>query len=620
MRVISDELLAALAHRPLIAKITLDGVDIIQGDPVQEIRFRDGTNGDINAVSIGGTVAASVEVILDKTLVNTTVSGREMHIELGMELDPGEEWFDMGTYTVTDDEHDDGVLTVTGMDRMAQQFDVEYVPLEGFDFDSEEGVRAKAFVTALCARKGVAADLSDLQDHILKNFSPVGCTERRLLGYIAALYGKFAKIDQDGVLRFRWYKNVDVIKSGDDYYQDGMTKAGYDFSVQWLKCYNEVLEETLTEGDPDGEQGIYFACPWMTPEILLSIWESLRGFSCAPVPELTFFGDPRLEAGDSIRLVTLDGEIFRVPIMTIIQEFDGGLRTSVSSVGQNKSDVYEGPVQRETKRSIAKILKRADSIEMSVESAENEISYLQLQAQGIEARVKDSEGNISSLQQQADSLDARVEDVAGNVADLQIQGDEIKAQVEGYGEELTQVKQTSGQVSVTAADENGTLETKINPNEWSAERRDKEGTVTSGFRFDFGVGQFVFDGTGKFTAPDGKSYITVEGGQFVLYAKDGEYGDYIDIARIGFCEDSEGVDYPYFLLGHADAAGADHGKIGLLKMFSNGIWLGNSVPRESVGNFIGLPGAAGLFVNTQEPRTYIVDGEVLADAFECVFA
>ena len=619
MRLISDELMASLDHKALTARITLDGWQVVQNnpegdEPIQSIHFDDGAGGESSAVSVGSTIAASVSVSLDKSLVDYALSGREMHIELGMMLSNGEEWFDMGTYTITDASSDDSTVTIIGMDAMVSKLDIEYEPMEGFDFESEEGISAKGFVAAACQRFGISADLEDLPDYPLTLFSPDGCTWRQLIGFVAALYGRFVRIGRDGVLRFLWYNNVDIRITADDYYEDGLQKRYYNFTVSWLKCYNEVLEETFSAGDTSADQGIYFACPWMNQEILDGLWETLGGYSYAPVSELRFFGDPRLESGDAPRLICLDGEVYRVPIMGITHEWDGGLITTISSSGQLRSDAYEGPVQRETRRSIAKILKRTDSIEMSVENAEREVSYLQLQAQDITGRVEDNEGNISQLQLQAEELEAKAEDAAGNIAALQIQADEISQRIEDTNGDVTVIQQTAGQVMVKAEDEEGTLETQINPSAWFAERTDKNGKVTSSFRFDFGLGQFVFDGTGKFMSADGKSYITVDGGAFVLYAQDAN-DNFVDIARIGFSEDSEGADYPYLLLGQSGEAN----NMGLIKTFANGIFIGNSAPKLSTGNFVGLAGATGFFIDTVNAKTYSVDGETMRNAFTAVF-
>lgn len=622
MREISDELIGSMENEVLLARITLDGWQVVENDtqgdePIQDIHFADGSGGDSSAVSIGSTISASVTVNLEKSLVSYALNGREMHIELGMALPSGEEWFDMGTYTVTDVQNDDGTVIVTGMDAMVSKLDTEYEELPELYFEESAGISAKALVRAICNKFGLSVNLDDMDDHILKDFSPDGCTWRQLIGFVAALYGRFAKIGRNGELQFLWYQNVPIRITADEYYEDGLLKGAYSFKVSWLRCYNEVLEETLIEGNEDADQGIYFTCPWMTQDILAGLWEQVRGLTYAPVSDLTFFGDPRLEVGDAIRLICLDGEPFLVPVMGITHDWDGGLVTSVSSVGQLKSDTHEGPVQRETKRTIAKILKRAESIEMSVENAENEMSYLQLQVESIDTKVKDNEGNLSQLEQTAGALQAAVEDAVGNIAALQIQADEISGQVENMAGDYTQIMQTAGQVNVNAADENGTLETKITPVAWVAQRKDAAGKVTSSFHFDFDLGQFVFDGTGKFMAPDGKSYMTMDGGSFVLRTQ-GEDEKWAAIAKIGFSEDSNGVDYPYMLMGHA-VDSAEEQNLTLVKTFSNGIYIGNAVPKLNTGKFLGLPGAVGFFVDIENKKTYNVVGDELYDAFTAVF-
>lgn len=615
MKYVSEKFAEAMKSRPYIARITLDSKDVIQGDPIKNIMFRGGSNGDADAVSIGCVVASSVEIELDKTLVEVTLTDRSMDVSLGIDIDGSIEWISMGAYKITDVQGDDDTITVNGLDPAAEHFEAEYEDIEGIDFSSAEGVSAKTFVDAVCSRHGISADLWELEDIMLTGFNPEGLTDRQLIGMVAGLYGRFAAIGRDGVLRFSWYKNVDAEITGDDYYEGGLEKAEYGFSVAWLKCYNEVLEETLIEGDPDAAQGIYFSCPWMTQERLELLWETIRGFSYVPVSGLSFLGDPRLEAGDIITVTNLAGESFRVPIMTISHEYDGGLKTEISAQGQSTSDTYEGPVQRETKRTIAKIVKTQNGIEMSVANAQNEISYLQLTAEDISARVKDAEGNVSDLQIRADEVEAAVQDAAGNLANLQVQADEIAGKVENAEGDITLIKQTAGHVSVEAEDEAGKLETQINAKAWIAKRTDTDGKVTSAFYFDFEVGQFVFDGTGKFMSPDGKSYITLEGSEFVMYAQAGDDGEMIDIARIGFTEDSEGYDYPYFLMGNADAGGSNFDKIGLVKMFRNGLYAGNSAPRNSTGSFLGLSGAAGFFVDTLNAVAYVVSGEEMKELY-----
>lgn len=122
---------------------------------------------------------------------------------------------------------------------------------------------------------------------------------------------------------------------------------------------------------------------------------------------------------------------------------------------------------------------------------------------------------------------------------------------------------------------------------------------------------FSMRGTGRFTSPDGKSYITIEGDVFVLYAQDGESEEFKPIARIGFTEDSEGYDYPYILLGNS----TDSGENGLIKKFGDGLFIGNSESLYADGKFV--PGAEsnGFFINTTTGKAYAVRGGDMLDVF-----
>lgn len=140
-------------------------------------------------------------------------------------------------------------------------------------------------------------------------------------------------------------------------------------------------------------------------------------------------------------------------------------------------------------------------------------------------------------------------------------------------------------------------------------------TSKDGTSFYLDLDEGTFYSTGKFMSSNGKSYITVEGSEFVLYAQAGDNGEFIDIIRIGFSEDSEGYDYPYFILGNADEDGSNFDQIGLIKMFRNGLYAGNSAPRLSTGSFVGLTGAAGFFVDTINAIAYVVSGEDMKELY-----
>lgn len=346
---VSDSFLAAMKTQSYVARLTMDGTAVIHGDAIQNIVFRGGTNGENDAFSLGGTFASSVEITLDKAQVPTVAYGCHILVELGLELSAGTEWLPMGVYYVTDPLVDDDLLTVTAYDALAAKFDVEYEPLSNFDFSADAGVSSTAFLAGICQRRGVEVDISNL-DPIPLHTSPSGFTERQVIGFVAALYGGFARIDRAGVLRICTFSKTNVKVTSDDYYESGMEKAGYSFTVQWLKCYNDISELTMIMGDVSAQQGIYLESIWMNNAILESLWEKLQGFSYVPVTEVSFFGNPLIDAGDIITLEDMSGVSVEVPVMRIIHEYDGGVLTRVTASGQAETESYASSISRQLQR------------------------------------------------------------------------------------------------------------------------------------------------------------------------------------------------------------------------------------------------------------------------------
>lgn len=346
---VSDSFAAAMRTRPYVVRLTLDGTAGIPRDAVQEIIFRSGAGAESDTFTLGGAVSASVEIQLDKAQISQVSHGMQISVELGQELPGGTEWLPMGVYYVTEPLADDDRLTVKASDALAAKFDREYEPLDGFDFAAEGGVSSTALLVALCDRRGVQVDVSELDTIALKG-APDGFTERQIIGFIAALYGGFAQMSRTGVLQIRTFRKTDKKVTADDYYENGMEKAGYDFCVQWIKCYNEISELTMVLGDVSAQQGIYLESIWMNSAILQGLWEKLQGFSYVPVTELSFFGNPLIDPGDIITMEDLSGVSADVPVMRISHEYDGGIITRVTANGQAETSSPAGPLGQQLRR------------------------------------------------------------------------------------------------------------------------------------------------------------------------------------------------------------------------------------------------------------------------------
>ena len=136
------------------------------------------------------------------------------------------------------------------------------------------------------------------------------------------------------------------------------------------------------------------------------------------------------------------------------------------------------------------------------------------------------------------------------------------------------------------------------------------------FKLDFENGTFSMRGSGRFQSPDGSTYIEIEGDEMVMYSRDKITGEYVDKIHFGFVmgasPDSTGgiIEYPYLLLGNAGSM-----QVGMVKKFYNGLWVGNSAPKELSGNFEGMQGASGFFIDTFNGKTYVVDGTKMKDVY-----
>ena len=73
--------------------------------------------------------------------------------------------------------------------------------------------------------------------------------------------------------------------------------------------------------------------------------------------------------------------------------------------------------------------------------------------------------------------------------------------------------------------------------------------------------------------------------------------------HLGFI--TQGFDYPFLKLGSGNG---DEGTWGLIKKFTDGMWMGNSAPENDYGELTPAAGYNGIFFDFTENRAYIVNG------------
>ena len=303
-----------------------------------------------NEITIGNTCASSVTFSIYMPAIS--LENKEITIFEGVKVGTEINYIKLGIFTVTKQTSDGEYTSYEAYDRMYKA-DMPY--FSDMAFPSTD----KAILNEICGKLGISLATNIATAHTI-NDKPQGYTYREIIGYMAMLQGCNAVINADGNLELRWYKDSGYVLDGHKYYQQSVTfTTSKDFIIQKLTCNNTKSGSTeqseITSGD--GATGLSFANPFMTQAILDEVYKKIGGFQFRPLT-VKFVGDYRLEVGDIIT-VNKGGVDYKVPIMQITHECDGGLMDTVTSIGQSDTEntsVASGPITKQMERYYADLI------------------------------------------------------------------------------------------------------------------------------------------------------------------------------------------------------------------------------------------------------------------------
>lgn len=307
-------------------------------------------------LQLGSAVSAKIELTIKK--IGELFENTEIPIEIGLKLPTGKyEYVPVGLFTAEHPTSDQATTTFTAYDRMMRTTGV-YV--------SELSYPASALsvMNEISAGCGVPADVSGIDSSIMIDTKPVGYTYREMIGYIASMAGGFACVDRTGTIVIKWYSDV-------DYKLDvtrimSFEKDESNYNLEKLSC-NVDNSTTLTSGG--GILGVTFDNPFMTQDRLDNIFKKLSGFSYRGASVKTL-GDVRLDPWDMITVE--DGEdAYKVPVMNIQQEYDGGLAMTITSYGKTQTEQevdFKGPTTQQNKRIYSDLMLAKELIAKKVDA------------------------------------------------------------------------------------------------------------------------------------------------------------------------------------------------------------------------------------------------------------
>lgn len=328
---------------------------------VRSIKFTGGSEGE-DDFSLGSTMSQYIEVAIPgKGLV---VEGTEMLLQIGMDVNGKTEYIPMGYFTAGKPQKADDQITFTAYDRMMKT--ERTFSMSGSNTDTVNVLKKIAEIT------GVPVTTAGFTAISMK--VPKGYSCREVLSYVAQLHGSFAVCNRKGQIELHTYADSGYkVKPGR--YWGNFEHNDYAFNVTRMVCATGEDKNgtsiSITAGS--GTRSISLSNPFMTQAVLNKILASFKNFSYMP-GTLKMLGDPRLDPWDILTVEDLSGNTYKVPIMKLEWEYDGGLTYSVEAVGLSEEETnadYKGPQTKEMERYYAQLvmIDRAMINKLDVETA-----------------------------------------------------------------------------------------------------------------------------------------------------------------------------------------------------------------------------------------------------------
>lgn len=405
-----------------------------------------------NEITIGNTCASGVTFSI--YMPKVSLENKEITIFEGVKVGTEIKYIKLGIFTVTKQTSDGEYTSYEAYDRMYKA-DMPY--FSDMAFPSTD----KAILNEICGKLGISLATNIVTAHTISD-KPQGYTYREIIGYMAMLQGCNAVINSDGNLELRWYKDSGYVLDGHKYYQQGVTlTTSKDFIIQKLTCNNTKSGSTeqsqITSGD--GATGLSFANPFMTQAILDEVYKKIGGFTFRPLT-VKFVGDYRLEVGDIIT-VNKGGVDYKVPIMQITHECDGGLMDTVTSIGQSDTEntsVASGPITKQMERYYADLILVNKALINKLSVDEADIRYASIETlKAVNADIDNLKTNKLDATY-ADIINANVESLkAANAEITQLKADSLTADIADLKYAQIDFANVKGQVVTTSLIKDGAV-------------------------------------------------------------------------------------------------------------------------------------------------------------------
>lgn len=392
--------------------LTYDKVSITK---VKSIKLTGGSEAE-DDFSLGSTMSQYIEVTIPAG--NILIEGKEILLQIGMDVNGLTEYIPMGYFTVGKPKKADDQITFTAYDRMMNT--ERTFSMDGTTTNTVAVLKMIADITGVPI---VTTGLTAISMKVPKGYS---C--REVLSYVAQLHGAFAVCNRRGQIELHTYVDSDY-KVKPNRYWENFEHNDYNFNVSKFVCFTgqDKNGKSISISSGSGARSVSFSNPFMTQTVLNNILASFKSFSYMP-GTLKMMGDPCLDPWDILTVADLSGNTYKVPIMKLEWEFDGGLTYSVEAVGLSEEETnadYKGPQTKEMERYYAQLVMIDQAMINKLDVDTANITYATIKKLDVvEENVQKIHGEVGNFKELTaanfTAANAKIDVLDGNYANLKV--------------------------------------------------------------------------------------------------------------------------------------------------------------------------------------------------------
>lgn len=392
--------------------LTYDKVSITK---VKSIKLTGGSEAE-DDFSLGSTMSQYIEVTIPDG--NLLIEGKEILLQIGMDVDGLTEYVPMGYFTAGKPKKADDQITFTAYDRMMNT--ERTFSMNGTTTNTVAVLKKIADIT------GVPVVTSGLTAISMK--VPKGYSCREVLSYVAQLHGAFAVCNRRGQIELHTYVDSDY-KVKPNRYWGNFEHNDYAFDVSKFVCFTgqDKNGKSISISSGSGARSVSFSNPFMTQTALNNILTAFKDFSYMP-GTLKMMGDPRLDPWDVLTVEDLSGNTYKVPVMKLEWEYDGGLTYSVEAVGLSEEETnadYKGPQTKEMERYYAQLVMIDQAMINKLDVDTANITYATIKKLDVvEENVQKIHGEVGNFKELTaanfTAANAKIDVLDGNYANLKV--------------------------------------------------------------------------------------------------------------------------------------------------------------------------------------------------------